>query len=533
MSWSRQRAEARIRKFQENAPQISVQRYADEYLPLLEAKRLSARARGDHAGAEAPPLFDLPNGAAVLVDTVQLYVRALNYDEVRLEDGRETPGSHAKGLAFLHMLYGAGDRVVEHAGGQRVDHHGARMHAVVIEPRGDASLGERVAAAIGLAEEIIGLAGAAGQEFLRDLNLRPRFRIGIDIGPCVAINSGRSDEREPMFIGSAANHAAKLAQGKEEGIFLSDRVRAAFGMRRATTLMEERSIAANGFELARLRAGSSAVRDITELTRGRLEKWREDLRGSGSAVLSPGAFGFHHHTPPLRSIDYAVLAPANSIRMPLVSIFADLDRYTAYIDACMASGRLAEAVRLLHILRSEFNAVLQEDFSGRKVRFIGDSIHGLIADGTARHTDEAQSVTLAARCAGALRSSFKLCQLLVPGASKLGLAIGFELGWTPISRIGIRGDRAVRTASSLAVRASEQCQRDCGATETKIGPTAYAQATPAVRRLFQSGQVADDLVFDDVETQVNARKVAASVAGAGAAISAPAIATTPARAYVE
>ncbi|HET6523177.1 hypothetical protein [Sphingopyxis sp.] len=500
----------------------------------MEARRIEARRLGLADAADAPPLFDLPDGAAVLVETVQVYVRTLNYDDFRLQDGAETEASHARGLSYLHVLYSAGDRVVEQVGGQRVDHHGSRMHAVVTEPRGNASVAERIAIAIAFAEEMIALTDAAGREFLSEVGVRPRFRVGIDIGRCVAINSGRRDEREPMFIGPAANHAAKLAAGNAEGIYLSDRIRALFGLRRAPGISEERAWTANSVELGLLRDGALTVRDSAALTASRLERWREDVRGRVTASVGPSAFAFHHHTPPLKSIDYDDLSPSRSIRMPLVSIFADLDRYTAYIDRCMANGRLAEAVRLLHILRSEFNAVLQDDFGSRKVRFIGDCIHGILAEGTSRDTDLAGSVSLAARCAGGLRSSFKLCQQLIAGANELGLAIGFELGETPVSRIGIRGNRAVRTASSLAVRASEQCQSDCGGAQSKIGPKAYAQATPAVRRLFGPGRVVDDLCYDDVETAVNAPRVAATVAGAAGTVlsAAPALAA-PARAYHE
>lgn len=533
MSWSRWRAEARIRRFLESAPAVLVERYAEEYLPRYQLLREAALLAGERARAEAPPLFDLPNGRAVLVDTVQVYVRALSYDEVRLDEGRETPASHARGLAFLHMLYSAGDRVVEHAGGQRVDHHGARMHAVVIEPRGAAGIAERTAAALSLAEEMIDLARGAGREIFPEMNLDLRFRVGIDVGPCVAINSGRSDEREPMFIGSAANHAAKLAAGDEEGIYLSDRVRAAFGLRRVVTLDEERATPATAADLQRLRAAVPQFRDSLGLTRTRLDEWIEDRRQGRVPVVEPEAFNFHQHTPPLRSIDYGKLTPANSIRMPLVSIFADLDRYTRFIDRCMAERRLAEAVRLLHILRSEFNAVLQDDFDGRKVRHIGDSIHGLLAEGTSNQIDARGTVTLAARCAGALRSSFQLCQELIPAARELGVAIGFEFGETPVSRIGIRGERAVRVASSLTVRASEACQCGCGGDQTMIGESAYREASPAIRQLFGSGRIARDLVYDDVATQVDPKRVAATVVGASSILShAPAVAA-PSRAYVE
>lgn len=538
MSWLRSRAETRIRKFRDSAPEVTVERYADQYIPRMALLREAARVQG-RALPDNSPLFGLPDAAAVLVDTVQVYVRLLNYDDFRLDRGSETPESHARGLALLHTLYGAADRVVEGVGAQRVDYHGARLHAVVIEPRGEASVGERVAAALELAEEMIELARLGGREFLGDPLAQLRFRVGIDLGPCVAINSGRSDEREPMFIGPAANHAAKLAMGDVEGVYLSDSVRAAFGLRRAATLTEERATAASAIELGTLRDGAFDG-DRRIIATARMDEWVEDVRESRTAAISPADFRFHQHTPPLRSIDYAALSPSRSIRMPLAAIFADLDGYTAYIDRCMASGGLGEAVRLLHVLRSEFNAVVQSDFDGRKVRFIGDCILGILAEGRAGEVDITDTVTRAALCAGALRSSFALCSEILPEARKLGLAIGFETGPTPVSRIGIRGERAVRVASSLAVRESEASQRECAGHQTRIGPNAYAHANTAVRTLFGFGRTADHLIYDDVVTQVDARRVAASVAGAptgrgGAAIlvgaAATAAAAAPARAY--
>jgi len=521
MSWNYEHARERILKFDSQAPVVRVERFDTEYMPRLLREREFARSMGSTA-REAPPLYDLPDGAAVLVDTAHVYVRAISYDEVRLDRGQETPASQARGLAFLGLLYGAGDRVVDGVGAQRVDFHGPRMHAVIAEPAGPGGLAARVSTALSLAEDMMALAHGAGREIARDARFPLRFRVGIDVGPCVAINSGRSDEREPMFIGPAANHAAKLAQGDSEGIFLSDRVRAQFGLRRAFTLNEEKATAATIDELDALQSGGFAVELAEARTRPRLDQWLDDVRTQRSATLNPAAFQFHHHTPPLSSIEYSALSPANSIRMPLVSIFADLDRYTAYIDHCMATGCIGDAVRLLHILRSEFNAVLQEDFEGRKVRFIGDCIHGVLAAGTSRTTDLGATVALATRCAGGLRSSFQLCQQVVPDADRLGLAIGFELGETPITRIGIRGERAVRTATSLAVRGSEACQRDCNGDETMIGNTAYAQAPTSVRRLFGPGRIAEDLTYDDAAIQLSADPLAGLAHGDFGADAAPA-----------
>ena len=531
MTWSRAQAAERIRKFQDSAPDIKVERYAENYLPRIALERQVARALGSTA-PDNPPLFSLADGAAVQVDTVQVYVRLLNYDDFRLDGGRETADSHARGLALLHTLYSAADRVVEGAGGQRVDYHGARLHAVVIEPHGEASVRERIAAALDLAEQMVELARLAGRQFLGDLGGNLRFRVGIDAGPCVAINSGRSDEREPMFVGPAANHAAKLAAGDVEGIYLSDRVRAIYGLRRMATMVAEKAFVATSFELGTVR-GSSPVAYGAAKTAGQFDGWLVEARDQSWTPLSPRDFVFHQHTPPLRSIDYAQLSPSRSIRMPLAVIFADLDGYTAYIDRCMAEGCLEEAVRLLHVLRSEMNAVVQTDFGGRKVRFIGDCILAILAEGSACDIDLQGTITRAALCAGALRSSFDLCGEIIPETRKLGLAIGIETGETPVSRIGIRGvDRAVRVVSSLAVRGSESSQCCCGGTQTRLGPTAYANATAAVRSLFWRNRTADGLTYNDVVVATDGSRVAATVAATPAARVAPAVVTGAAAAAI-
>ena len=202
--------------------------------------------------------------------------------------------------------------------------------------------------------------------------------------------------------------------------------------------------------------------------------------------------------------------PRPPLRLPVVSIFADIDGYTQYIDQAMNARTVSEAVRNLHVIRSELNAVLQEDFSGRKVRFVGDCIHGLLAEGSGTTVDLSDTVDIAAQCAGGLRSSFDLCREMLPNIAQLGLAIGFELGETPISRVGIRGERSVRVASSKATIASEAAQSVCDGYQTKMGDSAWESASYTLRAFFP-GQMADDLTYDDVAFQEpGSRAVAAA-----------------------
>ena len=56
-------------------------------------------------------------------------------------------------------------------------------------------------------------------------------RIGIDTGKALAVNNGRRGHREPLFLGSPANHAAKRAGGGTRvGIYLTNEVRVAIGL---------------------------------------------------------------------------------------------------------------------------------------------------------------------------------------------------------------------------------------------------------------------------------------------------------------
>jgi class 3 adenylate cyclase len=224
---------------------------------------------------------------------------------------------------------------------------------------------------------------------------------------------------------------------------------------------------------------------------------------------SPPNFVFHRHTPPLRTIDFAELSPSNSVRMDLTSLFADISGFTAYVSGCIRSGRVAEMVANLHVIRNELAATLKEDFSGRKVRFIGDCVHGLLAEGTRDSTDTSRTVTEAVKAAAGMRSGFELCQTELPNVDDLGLAVGIEYGTTPITRIGIRGDRSVRCSVSKAVSASESLQSDCEGEETALGPRALALAPAGIKRLLDGG-VASGLDYDAVAAHLSAPAVVRS-----------------------
>ena len=474
MAWQHDRARRRIKDIIDQAPEIQVQRFYDEYLPSYENRRGMLEAAKEPV---SPPLFDLEKGDAVLAGTVQIYIGITNYDDYRMEEGRETERSHERALRFLHLYYSTCDRVVEQGQAQRVDFHGGRMHAVVLNRSDLEVTQENMAEAFAFIRDFQAVADKANRE-LAGSEFTARFRIGVDVGRCVAINNGTGFEQEPMFLGSAANHAAKLADGDQPGIYLSDRARALMGLPKLGIFQEGRSAVDTVF-VQQVLAEHDGATVAARLTTGRpsspdelVEAWRRDI--SSKKVDDPKTlrFAFHHKEPPLSEIKYPDLSPSNSIRMPLVSVFADLSGFTAYVDAAIASGNIGDAVRALYVIREEFQNVVEDDFDGRKVRFIGDCIHALLAEGNDTQTDEKKSVAEGFSCACGLQSSFGVCRQELQGIGALGLAIGIELGPTPISRIGIRGERSVRLASSVATTVSERMQKDCGGGKVKLGPRA-------------------------------------------------------------
>ena len=226
-----------------------------------------------------------------------------------------------------------------------------------------------------------------------------------------------------------------------------------------------------------------------------VKEWKEDLENTPI-----GTFEFSAHTPPYSTLDIESLSAKNSRRQDAGTLYADLDGFTAYVTKNITPDASAKKVVLaLHVLRSELDAVLHTDFAGRKVRFIGDCVHGLAVEGTAQTTDEQETVSNLTLCAAAMRSSFAIAmeKLNKAGADAngLGLQIGFELGPINVTRLGMKGE-LVRCSVSRAVLQAEAEQGRCHGNETAIGPTAYLRATDAVRTVFGTSRKRDGLDYD-------------------------------------
>jgi len=429
-------------------------------------------------------LTNLPSNVAYRVNGVHLYVDILNLSSMLHVTEAEGETCHRRTLRFLNLHYRAVYRILQRVDAIFVDFHNQRLHSVVSKPYD--SEADRVHKAVAMSQMIVDVLARTGEDADHP---SAKVRIGIDTGSALAVNNGRRGHREPLFLGVPANHAAKRAGGgRSTGIYLTNEARIAIGLKKTDT---EDATPLTGIEIAtskeQAKLGVTAVEVVKE--------WKEDLEKNPI-----GVFGFTAHTPPFSTLDIETLSVKNSRRQDAATVYADIDGFTTYVGANIASDQSAKhVVRSLHVLRSELDAVLQSDFSGQKVRFIGDCVHGLTVEGTAQTTDEKETISNLTLCAGAMRSSFKLAltKLMANGtdASSLGLAIGFEFGPMTVTRLGIRGG-LVRCSVSRGVVTAESEQSRCRGAETALGPIAYSKASDAVKSVFGTTRTRAGLTYD-------------------------------------
>ncbi|MDW9928085.1 adenylate/guanylate cyclase domain-containing protein [Sinorhizobium meliloti] len=440
-------------------------------------------------------LDSIPTNKAYLMDAVHLYIDILNLEGMLNSTATEGETCHKRTLRFLNLHYRAVHRVLAEADVRRVDFHNQRLHAVVAKPYGDESEAARVVRAVAVAKMITDVVAETGDD---DENIPDaKIRVGIDSGKALVVNNGRSGNREPLFLGRPANMAAKIASnGTKTGIYLSNKARKAIGLKE----VGEDDVASTALTAAEIEeCENSAKLDLSK--DALVADWREDNKKNPI-----GSFVFTRATPPLKNLDIGTLTPGNSRRMETISFYADVDNFTAYVDAHI-DARPEDVVRCLHVIRSELDRVLSSDFSGRRIRFIGDCIHGHLVEGTAQQTYAEDSISSAALCAGGLRSSFELAleRLQDNGVDtdELGLAIGFEFGPTAITRLGMQGKR-VRCSTGRAVVGSEGEQKRCDGSETAIGQAAYDAGPSSVRKLFGSARKKANLAYDVVLESLSA-----------------------------
>jgi class 3 adenylate cyclase len=469
MKWNKSTTESRVHKTVKDLKPITIKRLVRE-IDLAK--------------------IDIPLDEAYRVDGVHSYIEIVNARNLLESDASESERSHKRFLRFLHLF----QRVV-HTGVlantsvYKIDHQNQRVHLIVYKPYDD--LAARVATMVTVSAALQTLLLAANKE--HDEMPDARVRVGIETGECLAVRNGTRGERELLFLGHAANYAAKLLGGKSDGIYLGAAGRTALGDAFATK--DDKAALLSDAQLAEIAKKST----VTLNTDALLKSWREEVKNT---PLSE--FQFSRPTPPLSNLNLDQLTPLDSRRIEAAAIMGDIDGFSAYIAQQMSDDKKAgEAVRALHVIRKELRDVLN-DFGGIKVRYIGDCIQGVLAEG-AKDTNYALTTENALWCAAAMRDAFAVCLSHFPSAKSLGLAIGVELGLLSLTRLGVKGSRD-RCVAGKAMLVAEDRQKSINGRQSAIGGEMFKKAEGRVKLFLERGQVIDDLTTNKLDAALRAEE---------------------------
>lgn len=444
---------------------------------------------------------------AYRVDGVHMYVELTNAAELLESSISEGETCHKKYIRFLNLYQRAVYEVLKHTNATKIDFQNHRLHTIIYKPYNtkddDDSTErerERLVHALGVASLIAKLLAEANSKHpeIEDVEVA----IGIETGVTLAVQNGTQGDREPLFLGPAANDAAKILKGKTEGIFLGERGR---------DILEHAKARCTSEELDSYEEEADLGISLDSL----LKTWQANI-----AKLAD--IQFTRPTPPMKNFSFDGLTPKNSKRFEGLSVFADIDGFSKFVAERVESEEGAkEVVKVLHVLRKELRDVLN-DFDGRKVRYHGDCIQGVMMEGTSKNTDDVKSIDEALKCVGAMRSAFKIASKELDVAEELGLAIGLAYGPVTLTALGIKGQRD-RCALGRCVMVSEELQRECSGRQTQVNQALVDRAGDGAKALFEEGHRVNDLDYNLVcstMTAVEGEKQDDASSGSGKALSA-------------
>jgi hypothetical protein len=395
-------------------------------------------------------------------------------------------------LRLIHLYAREATRVVERDHeATKVHFQGAKLHALAYRPIGDdvAMVVKAVLAAAAVRattvvfNDVFGLRGTDAWQTAG----------GVDFGDVVATKNGTGGDRELLFLGRPANRAAKAIK---TGLRLSEEVvdllPASFDDYLSPSSDDqcwcfspsssalEQLIADNGYSWSRVQ------------TRRRLEEAAEQYPpGTATVVEAAGP------------ISKDKLGLSNSKQVDAVSLFADVDGFTAYVDQAAALDEdLVEAVRAWHVIRSEMRATAVVDYEALRVQYQGDRMQALAYLPLG---DEGAAAVRAVRIAAALTSAVKYVLPQVVGTAAKPLAIGLAAGSTLVSKLGEHGNRDVVCLSPATVEAA-RIQVGLDGNQIGLDVELYKRLPEWLQELFTwqpspGAYVATDLTLDELDRQ--------------------------------
>jgi class 3 adenylate cyclase len=404
MSWNRQRSADRIQRHLQGMQPINVSDFTKNMdLEHVVSENQCKRIFGVH-----------------------VYATLTNFSQ--LASSPPEGDGYKDWIIALHLYQQEVFYIVEQIFGSYFVHfQSTKLHALLYQPFREPSL---LAARAVLLQYVLG-------DFVRAI-FHPVFphygktmlASGVDLGMTIATSNGLRNDRELLFIGSAANYAAKIIDQSDEYPRITQRIYHALP-KEIQNLCHPAGTLLNT-PLYVLRIPERGM--FAKLLHSYGIKWRPEdriqhlLQEKQRLSLAPITT---HAEAPL--VDLNELSILNNRRVFAASLFADVSGFTRYVAEAEKNGTQAQALRVLHAIREEMACIVRLDFPGLRVQFQGDRVQALFVG------REQKVAQCAVQAAIGLQSSMEgPIKEYLSQARPLHLAIGVDLGWTLVSRLGAR-----------------------------------------------------------------------------------------------
>lgn len=397
-----------------------------------------------------------------------VYVDVSNLEQL-VSDGALARDDYKRLIRCVHLYQREVSRILEkHFEGVKVHFQGTRLHALFYRPIDNGlELAIRATLFAAVVEAFVELV------FNRIFDQYEDFQVaaGIDIGNVIATKNGTRGDRELLFLGAPANHAAKIIGG--DSIHLTANVydclpdtlanrcgkvtnkvyRISFGEEGLPELLDHAGIQWD--------AEVSEVRVRSDLAATPLHR----IRVSGASSL----------------IDPDELGITNNKRVSAASLFADVSGFTHYIDSAETTADQEQAIRLFHLIRKELREVVRTDYNGLRIQYQGDRIQALFHLPT-ENAERIAAVALNAALASQSSMEYSLSDCL--DTADLSLAVGVAYGKTLISNLGIRGQRD-RICIGVPVTEAARCEELVAGGHTGIADDFFSLISKETQELFR------------------------------------------------
>lgn len=355
-------------------------------------------------------------------------------------------------LRLLEIYFREAARMVSEFGLAKVHFQGTRLHAVSYLPiKDEETIAARAvlltASLKSMVEEVLNPAFPDEGDFV--------VGAGIDYGETIATKNNVRGDRELLFLGVAANTAAKIVPAKGGAVILTSEL--------ATRLPTEFDDLLDEIDDERVSVdvgGDVLVDLLSDFDLSWSLDVSKDRIAQDLDAITLDDVGL---SAVREQINKNKLSLKNSKSVSGVNFFADVDGFSAYIAASQADDGLVEAIQAYHVIRSEMRYVTVEDYQALRVQYQGDRVQGL---GFKPVGDEDAYCLQAVELASGLHASasITLPEKLPEDAIK-ALAIGMATGPTLVSKLGERGRRDVLCVGpATEAAASYQVKLDGGET---------------------------------------------------------------------